>query len=76
VLVEISSESIQAWYDERPKERKERNDRLIAEGKAIPPPARDLRKPSVKKDDSAKKEDPPPRIEPGKNEDSANNDRE
>ncbi len=44
VLVEISSESVQAWYDERPKERKERNERLIAEGKAIPPPARDLRK--------------------------------
>ena len=44
VLVEISAESLQAFYDENPKEREERNARLLAEGKAIPPPARDLRK--------------------------------
>lgn len=44
VTVEITAESLQAWYDENPKERHERDERLRAEGKAIPPPARDLRK--------------------------------
>lgn len=44
VLVEISAESLQAWYDEHPNERHERDLRLQAEGKAIPRPARDLRK--------------------------------
>jgi 2Fe-2S ferredoxin len=43
VLVEISAESLRAWYDEHPNERRERDLRLQAEGKAIPPPARDLR---------------------------------
>jgi 2Fe-2S ferredoxin len=44
VVAEISVESLQAWYDEHPKERAERDERLRTEGKAIPPPARDLRK--------------------------------
>lgn len=44
VLVEITAESLQAWYDEHPKERHERDDRLRAEGKTVPAPARDLRK--------------------------------
>lgn len=44
VYVEITPESLQAWYDENPKERAERDARLRAEGKAIPPPAKDLRK--------------------------------
>lgn len=43
VEVVITDESLQAWYDENPVERKERDERLQAEGKAIPPPARDLR---------------------------------
>ncbi len=43
VVADISAESLQAWYDENPKERAERDERLRAEGKAIPPPARDLR---------------------------------
>lgn len=43
VLVEISAESLQAWYDENPKERHERDERLRTLGKAIPAPARDLR---------------------------------
>ena len=44
VFVEISAESLQAWYDENPKQRHERDARLLAEGKAVPGPARDLRK--------------------------------
>lgn len=44
VVVEISEESLRAWYDEHPKERHERDERLLAEGKAVPAPARDLRK--------------------------------
>lgn len=44
VDVTISEESLRAWYDENPKERHERDARLQAEGKAIPPPAKDLRK--------------------------------
>jgi 2Fe-2S ferredoxin len=44
VLVEITAESLQSWYDENPVERRERDERLRAEGKAVPPPARDLRK--------------------------------
>ncbi len=43
VVAEITAESLQAWYDENPRERAERDARLLAEGKAIPPPARDLR---------------------------------
>jgi ferredoxin, 2Fe-2S len=43
VVVELTQESLQAWYDENPKARHERDERLRAEGKAIPPPARDLR---------------------------------
>lgn len=43
VEVDLSEESLQAWYDENPVERKERDERLKAEGKAIPGPARDLR---------------------------------
>jgi 2Fe-2S ferredoxin len=44
VTVVISEESLRAWYDENPKERAERDERLLKEGKAIPPPATDLRK--------------------------------
>jgi len=44
VEVTITEESLRAWYDENPKERHERDARLQAEGKAIPPPAKDLRK--------------------------------
>jgi 2Fe-2S ferredoxin len=44
VLVLISEESLRAWYDEHPKEREERNEKLLREGKGIPPPATDLRK--------------------------------
>lgn len=44
VVVDVSEESLQAWYDENPKERHARDERLRAEGKAIPPPARDLRR--------------------------------
>jgi 2Fe-2S ferredoxin len=44
VFVEITPESLQAWYDENPKDRHERDARLLAEGKKIPAPARDLRK--------------------------------
>lgn len=44
VRVEISRESLQAWYDEHPVERKERDERLRAAGHAIPAPARDLRR--------------------------------
>jgi 2Fe-2S ferredoxin len=44
VVAEITAESLQAWYDEHPKERHERDERLLAEGKAIPGPARDLRR--------------------------------
>jgi len=44
VVAEITAESLQSWYDENPKERHERDERLRAEGKAIPAPARDLRK--------------------------------
>lgn len=44
VIVEITDESLQAWYDEHPKERAERDAKLAAEGKPIPGPARDLRK--------------------------------
>jgi 2Fe-2S ferredoxin len=44
VLVQITTESLQAWYDENPKQRHERDARLLAEGKSIPAPARDLRK--------------------------------
>jgi 2Fe-2S ferredoxin len=44
VLVEVSAESLQSWYDENPADRKERDERLRAEGKSIPAPARDLRK--------------------------------
>ena len=43
VEVTITEESLRAWYDENPKERAERDARLLAEGKAIPAPARDLR---------------------------------
>lgn len=44
VDVTISEESLRSWYDENPAERHERDARLVAEGKAIPPPAKDLRK--------------------------------
>jgi len=44
VVAEITPESLQAWYDENPKERRERDERLRAEGKSVPGPARDLRK--------------------------------
>lgn len=44
VIVEITDESLQAWYDEHPQERAERDAKLRAEGKPIPGPARDLRK--------------------------------
>ena len=44
VYVEISEESLRAWYDENPKQRHERDEKLLAEGKTIPAPARDLRK--------------------------------
>ena len=44
VEVTLSEESVRAWYDENPKERHERDERLLREGKAIPPPATDLRK--------------------------------
>lgn len=44
VVAEITPESLQAWYDEHPNERRERDERLQAEGKAIPGPARDLRR--------------------------------
>ncbi len=44
VEVEISAESLQSWYDEHPAERRERDERLRAEGRAVPGPARDLRK--------------------------------
>lgn len=44
VLVQITEESLRAWYDENPDERRKRDEQLLAEGKAIPPPARDLRK--------------------------------
>ena len=44
VEVTITEESLRAWYDENPVERHERDARLQAEGKAIPPPAKDLRK--------------------------------
>jgi 2Fe-2S ferredoxin len=44
VRVEISRESLQAWYDEHPAERRERDERLRAQGQAIPAPARDLRR--------------------------------
>ena len=43
VRVEVSAESLQSWYDEHPVERRERDARLQAAGKAIPGPARDLR---------------------------------
>jgi hypothetical protein len=44
VVVDISAESLQSWYDENPVDRKERDERLRAEGKTVPGPARDLRK--------------------------------
>lgn len=44
VLVEITPESLQAWYDENPQERAERDRRLREEGRPVPGPARDLRK--------------------------------
>jgi 2Fe-2S ferredoxin len=44
VVVDISAESLQAWYDENPKDRHERDERLQREGKQIPAPARDLRR--------------------------------
>jgi 2Fe-2S ferredoxin len=44
VTVDISDESLRAWYDENPKARHERDERLLREGKTIPPPAIDLRK--------------------------------
>ena len=44
VTAEITPESLQAWYDEHPTERHERDERLRSEGRAIPGPARDLRR--------------------------------